>query len=385
MTHTLKEKTTSATMRESALFEFYASHVWPIHRLFAKKYLTPRCTKCALSARAITLNDAGVCSLCTTNTDDTYVIKPERQAELEEELHTIFSRYAGAGTGEYDALIMISGGKDSTLLIHKLRTEYPSLRVLTITIDNSFMSAIALRNVDKIVEAFNTPHIRLRPNPDIYRTAFKYAFTHLGTFGCAQTVDTVDGELFLDFGKHIAATFKIPLLVTGFSFEQVTRYLHWNSFHNTTYDTTKRMQVGIYTPEELLPPSHVATWWDPSRYASEHIPQIICPFYVWRMNEVVVEKEVAALGLLDTKETSPLVTNNQLIPLCGLVDIAHLGYSSWEPEFSRMVREGKTDKKKWQNIFELMEYSAKTGKFISSSVDVVLEKLGLTRADVGIR
>lgn len=372
------------TVREVRLFEFYAAWLWPIHRLLAQKYLTPRCRRCVISAHASPLNAEGICALCTSTTPDTtYAISPTRQGELELELDGLLESYCGVGQ-DYDALVMISGGKDSALLIYELKNRYPKLRLLTLTIDNSFMSPVALLNTKRLINNFAVPHLLYRPNPRFYQKAFAYAFTNLRGLGCAETVDTIDGEAFVDAGRNIAAKFKIPLLIPGFSFEQVDRYLHWNTFHNEAVDKTSRTKVGVYTTEELSIPEDQSLWWHPELYPTESIPRLICPFYVWRLNEVEIKNKVAQLGLIDRKETSPLVTNSALIPLCGLVDSARLGYSSWEPEFCRMVREGKTEAGLWRNIFELIEYSYKTGHFISKSVDEVLQQLGLTRASVGI-
>lgn len=231
----------------------------------------------------------------------------------------------------------------------------------------------------------NVPHYIVRPDPVMFNQAFSYAFTHIGKDGCAHAVDRVDGELFTDIAKHIVAKLKIPLLVIGFSFEQVVTYLKWDSFENVAYERKKREKVGEYDARLLVEEKYQSVWWDSALYNSEDIPHIVCPFYVWRMNEIEIKKEVSALGIVNEQDVSPLLTNNSLIPLCGLVDINLLGYSSWEPEFSRMVREGKTNKGLWQNIFELLEYSAKTGKFISKSVDVVIERLGLSREILGIK
>ncbi len=376
--------TSNQTLKESRLFEFYASTIWPIHRLLARKYLTPRCRRCVISANASPLNHNGICALCTnTNTDTTYEISPEKQQALTEELDSVIRSYVGKGQA-YDALVMISGGKDSALLIHELKTRYPELRLLTLTVDNSFMSPVALSNTAKLIKQFSVPHVLFRPSPAFYQKAFAYAFTHPKGLGCAQTVDTIDGEVFVDVGRNIAAKFKIPLLIPGFSFEQVVRYLHWDTFYNDVVDTTPRTMVGVYTKEELSGTNDAGVWWNPTSYPGQPIPRLICPFYVWRWNELEIQDRIAKLGLLSRQKTSPLVTNSALIPLCGLVDSARLGYSSWEPEFSRMVREGKTDAGHWRNIFELIEYSYKTGHFISKSVDEVLAQLGLTRAEVGI-
>lgn len=369
---------------ELRLFEFYAKYLWPIHRIFVKHKLNKRCVNCSLSSKAEPLNNEGICSLCLdSNVDTTYSISDEREKELRRELDEVLHRYEQTGH-TYDALVLVSGGKDSTLLVHKLLTEYPKLRILTMLVDNGFINSVALANVDTMVKVLNVAHLRVRPDPGVYRYAFAHALTHVGNRGCAQTVDKVDGEIFLDITRNYAAKLKIPLIIPGFSLEQVDRYLHWDSFQNPEHDHTPRHEVGFFTPEELVKPQDMDVWWNPDKYSEEDIPHLVCPFYVWRMHESEVTKAVEELGVVKKSNLSPLVTNHKLVPVCALVDMASLGYLSWEIEFSRMVREGKADRKLWRNIFELIEYSQKTGRFISTSVDEALQQLDLTRKEVGI-
>jgi len=71
--------------------------------------------------------------------------------------------------------------------------------------------------------------------------------------------------------------------------------------------------------------------------------------------------------------------------LLGVVDVHRLGYSSFEPEFCRMIRDGKADRVAWQRTFELLEHSARTGLFVRGIVEALLARLDLTAADVGIK
>jgi hypothetical protein len=60
------------------------------------------------------------------------------------------------------------------------------------------------------------------------------------------------------------------------------------------------------------------------------------------------------------------------------------GYSRYEPEFSQMIREGRAEKGHWRNMFEMIEYSAKTGAFIRGTVREGLRRLDLRPQDVGL-
>jgi len=372
------------SLREVKLLEYYARTLWPVHRLLAKKHLTPRCNKCALSAKASPLKD-GLCDSCSNPSAKTlHSISAEELHDLEKSFSDYLHQHEGVGL-EYDALILISGGKDSTYLVNRLQTDFPKLRILTAVVDNGFMSPVAYENIDRLVQKLEVAHIRVQPHPRFYKQAFSYAITHVGDIGCAQTVDKVDGELFLDIAKHLAARLQIPLLIGGFSLEQIDRYLHWNSFKNEDYDSMPRSEVGPFALTDLLSEADQSFWWNPNQYQPEHVPHLVCPFYVWRLHESEVQRAVERLQIFEKGKTSPLVTNHTLIPLCALVDIAKLGYLSWEPEFCRMIREGKADYQLWRNIFEITEYSQKTGHFISESVDDALAALSLQRSDVGLK
>ena len=373
--------------RSRKFIEFYIQHVWSIHRLFVGHILTKRCKHCAASATFAKLNEDGICIFCKENkVERPSIITPQTQTKMEDGLVQIFNESTGKGKWKYDALIFFSGGKDSTYLLHRLREDHPNLRLLAITVDNGFMSAVALQNIKEVTSKIGVDHVIVRPNVRMYEKLFNYAFTHLGKNGAANCVDVLDGELRFDIGRHYAAAFEIPLVMIGFSREQVETYmgaLVYESDKDT--ERTRRTQLGPYAISELpLSPEERELVWDGTRYADEKIARIIYPLVVWHHDEEFLKSEVTRLGLISKQNVSPLVTNHELIPLMALVDVAHLGYSSWEPEFARMIREGKASRIYWRNLFELIEYSAKTGSFLAKTSDELLARLGLSRKDVGL-
>ena len=61
-----------------------------------------------------------------------------------------------------------------------------------------------------------------------------------------------------------------------------------------------------------------------------------------------------------------------------------LGYASFEPEFADMVRSGKASRRFWRNVFEMLEYSAKTGWMLDAELTRIVRELDLTREDIGL-
>jgi hypothetical protein len=48
-----------------------------------------------------------------------------------------------------------------------------------------------------------------------------------------------------------------------------------------------------------------------------------------------------------------------------------------------MIRAGKSNLAYWRNLFEMAEYSAKTGRLLSESTVETLKTLGLSKKDIG--
>jgi hypothetical protein len=248
------------------------------------------------------------------------------------------------------------------------------------------MSPVALENTRRSVEKLDVGHVTLRPPQSLYRKSFRLACTLVEEGqGCFETVDRIDADLGFSLAKIYAATNRIPLLVSGLSWAQVDRIFGTRSFEvpreqafaKLTTTLGKRLEE-IYDPEELK------YWWDPARFAEDSWPRFIHPFYVWRYGEQEIQERVIGLDLIEKGNESPLLTNNTIIPMMIVVDYLRLGYASFEPEFAQLVREGKSSRTFWRNVFEMLEYSARTGWMLEKELDKIARSLELSRAEVGL-
>lgn len=382
---------TTTAIKERQRLEFLIKRVWPTYRLFVKHHLTKRCTKCAISERASgTFSPDGICPIClqksSKTTSNTVAISEEQEAAMHAQIANALSGAQGTGGFLYDALVFYSGGKDSTYLLHRLKIDYPNLRLLAITVDNGFMSPVAMSNIKQTIARLDVEHMILKPPSTLYKKLFAYAFTHPSKMGSAESIDVLDGELRFDIGRHLAAKLHIPLILIGLSRDQMSVYNGKPQCESDrAFEESKRTTVSNYTLTELpLSSEESKYWWDATRYDNGAIARVLFPLAAWNKDEQFLSNEVVALGLISEGKQSPLLTNHLLIPLMALTDVAQLGYASWEPEFAQMIREGKADRKYWQHLFEMVEYAAKTGRFIGASIDDLLTQLNLRRADVGL-
>ncbi|MFC1479120.1 hypothetical protein ACFL6F_00845 [Planctomycetota bacterium] len=368
--------------------EFIAKWIWPLLRIPLKKHLSQRCTGCICSEQYTEIGKDGLCSTCREESrlhkrEDIY--KNKDQESMQQELDMLLREYESRKSPGYDALVCFSGGKDSTYLLNRITQEYPGLRLLVFTVDTCFMSPVALDNIEAIIRKFETDHVVFKPAYAFTKKMYRYAFTHLNEKGCSGTVDQFEGDMIFDIARNYAAGNGIPLVIGGISPIQVEQNVGITWFETPReMELSKRENVAGIRLHDIFSSEEMEYWWDGARYPAEKVPRVIFPYYAWGYSEADIRREVVEKGFIPAGNDSPLLTNSQLIPLMSLVDNARFGYSSFEPEFSKLVRAGKADRKFWQSLFEMAEYSAKTGKFIKKSVDDILCRLDLTRSEVGL-
>lgn len=376
-------------LRTAQAFEHYVRFIWPWHRRLVSHKIKQRCHKCAASEAMIPIKASGLCDICSTNTKAyTQHSKPpvtDSESGMAIELAKILEKYAGAGTGAFDVLMPFSGGKDSIYMARRIQLEHPNIRILAYTIDNGFMSPIAKENITSSLERLSLDHIFVRPKKKFFVRLFSYALQHLNHKGGYGTVDFSDGEFMLDTARRLAADMGIPLILCGYSRYQVQDGIGLHHFESPPEIESKaRTHTAGLCLEDIFPDKQDrSVWWNGGQ--GQKIARLLFPLYAWNLEEDVIRQQVQSWGLANKKYSSPIVTNHQLIPLIGVVDVHKFGYSSFEIEFCRMIRDGKADYKHWRYTFEFLEYTARTGMFLKPVVAQSLSALGLSLSDVGIK
>ncbi len=113
------------------------------------------CTRCIYDARIprIAFDAAGVCSYCHQydEMDRQYPTGAAGRAVLE--AHVAEIKRAGRGK-PYDVVIGVSGGCDSSYMVHLAREEF-GLRVLAAHFDNTYNSRIAAENIKTVLDALD--------------------------------------------------------------------------------------------------------------------------------------------------------------------------------------------------------------------------------------
>ena len=120
-----------------------------------------RCSHCILPETypKISFNKQEICSICSNYKG----FVPQSETIL-----TNCTKIAKRKNRIYDALVPLSGGKDSTYILYLAKKVY-GLNVLAYTFDNGFLTDFALKNIKSALEILNVDHIFWKPNWDILK------------------------------------------------------------------------------------------------------------------------------------------------------------------------------------------------------------------------
>jgi amino acid adenylation domain-containing protein len=165
------------------------------------------CTRCGVASNlpGTSYDTAGVCNICRAY--DTYVDKAQAYFKTPDDLKAIVAEMKAARTGDYDCLVLLSGGKDSTYMLYQLCGL--GLKPLVFTLDNGFISEEAKTNIRRVVQSLGvelvfggTPHMN-----EIFVDSLK-RFANVCN-GCFKTIYTLATNLAHEKG--------IRYIVTGLS------------------------------------------------------------------------------------------------------------------------------------------------------------------------
>jgi len=179
------------------------------------------CNRCLLESvdNSPEIDSSGVCSYCRITDDSADITaKIGTQSDLLRERIDLFR-----GQGQYDCIAGFSGGKDSSYVIHSLKTRYGA-RVLAYTKDNGFLTQFAKDNINRLVAEFGVDHRWVRPKDEVLRAM--YAKSLRGDcWPCTACFHLAEATVW-----KIAFEERIPFIVHGRTPEQIFRKPGADSF-----------------------------------------------------------------------------------------------------------------------------------------------------------
>jgi N-acetyl sugar amidotransferase len=164
------------------------------------------CTRCCMpeTQEGITFDEMGICQACQSSEQKIHIDWVEREKQLREILNQ-----AKQGSGNnYDCIVPISGGKDSTFQVHVLVKTY-GMKPLAVTFNHNWYSETGWYNLQNTLDRFNIDHIMFTPNRDLVNRIARRSLDGIGDacWHCHAGVGA--------FPLQVAVKFRIPLLVWG--------------------------------------------------------------------------------------------------------------------------------------------------------------------------
>ena len=183
------------------------------------------CTNCVMDTTdsRINFDEKGVCDHCNIFK---YNIEPfwNTNEKGKKELEILVSRIKKQGEGkDFDCLMGMSGGIDSSFLLYKMVTKY-GLRPLVFHVDAGWNSQIAVNNIERLVDGLGldlyTEVINWEEMKDLQLAFFKSGVPH---------IDVPQDHAFFATMYKFASKHKIKTILTGgnYSTECVRNPLEW--------------------------------------------------------------------------------------------------------------------------------------------------------------
>ena len=194
------------------------------------------CTNCVMDTTdsQITFDAKGVCDHCNNfyqNIQPNWHPNEKGKAELAKVIDKIKAEGKGK---DFDCIMGMSGGVDSSYLLHIVKTEF-GLRPLVFHVDAGWNSQEAVNNIEKMIDKLGldlyTEVIDWEEMKDLQLAFFKAGVPHL---------DTPQDHAFFATMYNFAAKYKIKHIITGanYSTECVKNPLEWH-YHASDLDNLK--------------------------------------------------------------------------------------------------------------------------------------------------
>jgi N-acetyl sugar amidotransferase len=200
------------------------------------------CTRCCMpeSNEGMQFDEMGICQACQSQEQKIHIDWVEREKQLRETL----DKYKALGN-DYDCLIPISGGKDSTFQLHVLTKVY-GMKALAVTFSHNWFSETGQFNLQNAIEKFEVDHIMFTPSRSLVNKLARKSLFKIGDscWHCHAGVGA--------FPLQIAVKYRIPLLIWGESIAETSgRATHMNPVRRFDRDYFTKVSAKVY-PEAML-------------------------------------------------------------------------------------------------------------------------------------
>lgn len=315
----------------------------------------------------IQLDAGGACTICVKQRQQQAKQGPATGGGLTE-LRRKVDGLRSSGSGAYDALVALSGGKDSTMALY-IAVKELGLTPLAVFIDNGFCVEAMYRNVQNATDSLGVDLLIFKPR------LITKLFRHLLRSRSRVYYCRICNALIDYYVRTAALQHNISLLVSGHTkgqeFLKGTELFWIYRASDESLLQAIRGAAEFRLAEEMFESL--------ARYQHRHFSSLslISPFHYLDYKEGEILSTITAelgYGLPDV--SWPKGSTNCLFNfVCQKLTVDWFGYSQHEAEISTLVRSGEMSR---QRALEIIETP-----ITQHDLDMALERIGLRAADIG--
>jgi tRNA(Ile)-lysidine synthase TilS/MesJ len=177
------------------------------------------CKKCVLTSTFpnIFFNHDGICNYCVDESVNENLTSKKKHYATKQEFVAALEKYKKFNKSEYDVLIPISGGVDSSVALIEIVNEF-DLKPLCFHNDHGYESENSTSNARKLCKKLNVDLVIVQHNYQFMKKLWKY-----GNISSVIGLNTcfICGNIIYANALELASKYNISLIVNGYSKGQV--------------------------------------------------------------------------------------------------------------------------------------------------------------------
>lgn len=201
------------------------------------------CIRCCIpeTQEGVEFDEMGICQACQSSEQKIHINWVDREKQLRQ----ILAEAKAKAGNNYDCILPVSGGKDSTFQMYVLVKVY-GMKPLAVTFNQNWQSETGVYNLQNALREFNVDHMMFTPNRDLVNRLAKRSLTMIGDacWHCHAGLGA--------FPMQVAVRFNIPLLIWGESIAETSgRASYKNPVHKFDRDYFTKVSAKL-RPSEMV-------------------------------------------------------------------------------------------------------------------------------------
>jgi N-acetyl sugar amidotransferase len=244
------------------------------------------CSKCLLPSTKpyVVFDDAGVCDACRAHEKKRVTIDGINWKDRESAFDSLVLEAKAKKAPFYDALVPVSGGKDSITQVHRLK-KY-DLRILAVNVDYGIKTDIGRYNLN-IIPEMGASLITYRPEQKLHKELIRIGYEDFGD------PDLLSHTLLYAYPLHCALQFQVPLVALGensaFEYggdEEIASKNHMTHAWFMKYAANRGRDAGFISEKYGIPIDKLCMYDYPKGFETSGIKAVFLSyFFFWDSEE----------------------------------------------------------------------------------------------------